>query len=378
MKPPLSTAEVQPDDAALRLARRERVLAEMEAADVDILVVGREANARYVAGAPRLWLAGTRPFGPGAVLVRQTGSVYLMNTWDEGVPDDIPHEHLFGITFNALNFIQALRDVDGAATARTVATDAMNGGAMRMLSQSFPDADLVDGEQLLQRARRTKLPMEIDEIRAAVAVAEHALEAAEAALAPGVTEQQLTGRFMEAMAAQGVTIPSTQDVAWITSRQHPWHRTRRDTPIAPDDLVAFEAGVIRDGYIGEFGRTRVAGEANARAAELFRRRDDLCERLIAACRPGAPLTGLLDAYDAAGVAAPPMPVARGLGLGYDTPVVTHALRQTASAEVFEPGMVLVLAAYVWQAGVGAAYGQEPVVITEGRPELLSSTPIVDR
>ena len=175
MKPPLSTAEVQPDDAALRLARRERVLAEMEAADVDILVVGREANARYVAGAPRLWLAGTRPFGPGAVLVRQTGSVYLMNTWDEGVPDDIPHEHLFGITFNAMNFIQALRDVDGAATARTVATDAMNGGAMRMLSQSFPDADLVDGEQLLQRARRTKLPVEIDEIRAAVAVAEHAL-----------------------------------------------------------------------------------------------------------------------------------------------------------------------------------------------------------
>ena len=183
---------------------------------------------------------------------------------------------------------------------------------------------------------------------------------------------------MEAMAAEGVTIPSTQDVAWITSRQHPWHRTRRDTPIEPDDLVAFEAGVIRDGYIGELGRTRVAGEANARAVDLFGRRDELCERLIDACRPGAPLTGLLDAYDDAGVAAPPMPVARGLGLGYDTPVVTHALRQTAAGEVFEPGMVLALAAYVWQEGVGAAYVQEPVVITEGRPELLSSTPVSDR
>jgi Xaa-Pro dipeptidase len=99
----MTSTEVLPDDAALRLARRERVLAEMEAADVDILVVGREANARYVSGAPRLWLAGTRPFGPGCVLVRGTRAVYLMSTWDEGVPEDIPHEHLYGITFNATN-----------------------------------------------------------------------------------------------------------------------------------------------------------------------------------------------------------------------------------------------------------------------------------
>jgi len=50
--------EIVPDDAALRAARRGRVLAEMERADVDILVIGREANARYVAGVRRLWTAG--------------------------------------------------------------------------------------------------------------------------------------------------------------------------------------------------------------------------------------------------------------------------------------------------------------------------------
>ena len=73
----------------------------MEAADIDILVVGREANARYVSGAPRLWTAGSRAFGPGCVLVRATGAVHLLSTWDEGVPDDIPHEHLYGISFNS-------------------------------------------------------------------------------------------------------------------------------------------------------------------------------------------------------------------------------------------------------------------------------------
>ena len=81
-----------------------------------MLVVGREGNARYVSGAPRLWTAGSRAFGPGCVLVRATGSVHLLSTWDEGIPDDIPHENLYGISFNAMNFVKALQRIEGAAT----------------------------------------------------------------------------------------------------------------------------------------------------------------------------------------------------------------------------------------------------------------------
>src|SRR5580704_13364236 len=114
----MTVTEVRPDDATLRLARRARVLAEMEAAGIDLLVLGREGNARYVSGAPRLWTAGSRAFGPGCVLERATGSVYLLSTWDEGIPDDIPHEHLYGISFNAGNFVKALRKIESAATAR--------------------------------------------------------------------------------------------------------------------------------------------------------------------------------------------------------------------------------------------------------------------
>jgi len=31
-------------------------------------------------------VAGTRPFGPSCVLVRETGAIHLLSTWDEGVP----------------------------------------------------------------------------------------------------------------------------------------------------------------------------------------------------------------------------------------------------------------------------------------------------
>ncbi len=370
----MTTTEIQPDDARLRLRRRERVLQEMEASDVDVLVLGIEANARYVAGVPRLWLAGTRPFGPSCVLVRSTGAVYLLSSWDEGVPEDIPHENLYGITFNRANFVSALRRIDGASDARVVATDAMNPGTARLLPQVFGDANIVSADDLLSRARATKSPEEIEAIKASVGVAERSLQAATDMLGFGVTESRLTGRFMEAMVDQRALIPSTQDVAWVTSREHPWQRSARDLPVAPGDLVAFEGGVILDGYVGELGRTHPAVEGDRAAEALLEHRDDLWRRLIAACRPGAPLSDLLTVYDAADVDPPPMPIARGLGLGYDMPVVSHGLQSTNERQKLEPGMVLAVTAFVWQRGVGAAYGQEPVAITANGVEVLTTKP----
>src|SRR5690349_14758467 len=103
----------------------------MEAAGVDLFVLGREANARYVSGAPRLWTAGSRAFGLGCVLVRD-GSVHLLSTWDEGIPDDIPHDNLYGISFNSQTFLRVLQGIAGADTVRTVATDSMTAAAARL------------------------------------------------------------------------------------------------------------------------------------------------------------------------------------------------------------------------------------------------------
>jgi Xaa-Pro aminopeptidase len=307
--------------------------------------------------------------------LRRTGAVHLLSTWDEGIPEEIPHENLYGITFNALNFVKVLSKIEGAATARRVATDSMSGSSASLLPKAFPVADLVDGEPMLRQIRRVKSSEEIEAIRASVRVAEEALAAATKALVPGVTERQLTAIFMEAMAAAGVTTPSGQDVAWITSREEPWRRTDRDAPVRPGDLVAFEAGVVLGGYSGEVGRTCAVREGGHVDSELAQRTSTLWERLLDACQVGAPLAGLLAAYDAAGEPQPPMPVARGLGLGFDLPLVTRSLPLTAGEQQVETGMVLALTGYVWKQGVGALYVQEPIVVTDAGPVSLASTPL---
>lgn len=365
--------EVLPDDRALRSGRRERALAQMAAHDLDVLVLGRQANVRYVTGAPQLWVAGTRPFGPTCVVVAETGAIHLLSTWDEGVPEDIPHENLYGIAWNPMNTISVLQGIDGAATAKRVGTDALSPGFAQLLPVAFPNAELVDGELAMRAARRIKTAEEVAALRESIRVAENGLAAAVAELRPGVSEKTLAGVLLEAMAAGGVSTPATQDVAWVTSREHPWRRGSDDGRVASGDLVALSAGVLAGGYAGEVGRSWPVGEVDG-AADLYRRWELLWDRLYDACQPAAPAAELLTAYHAAGEPLPPMPVARGLGLGFDPPVVSAHLPATAAEEQLEPGMVLAVTGYVWERGVGAVFGREAVLITADGPEVLTTSP----
>ena len=62
-----------------------------------------------------------------------------------------------------------------------------------------------------------------------------------------------------------------------------------------------------------------------------------------------------------------MPVARGLGLGFDLPLVTHALPRTAAEQRLAEGMVLTLTAHVWQEGVGSVVSHDPVLSPQPGP-----------
>lgn len=371
----MSAIEIEADDRTLRFGRRERALAQMGAFDLDILVLGRQANVRYITGAPQLWVAGTRPFGPICAFVRETGEIHLNSTWDEGIPEEIPHENLYGLAWNPMTLMGVLQNIKGAATARRVGTDALTPTFAKLLPMAFPNAELVDAEQAMRAARRVKTPEEIVALRRALAVAEQGLAKAVADLAPGTTEQILAGALLEAEAAGGVSTPATQDAAWVTSKEHPWRRGESRGGVVRDgDLVALSAGVLADGYVGEVARTLPVGEPTAAARALFRRRDELWDRLIDAVRPGRPASALLDAYQQAGEPLPAMPVAHGLGLGFDPPVVTPHLRATAERELLEEGMVLALTGYVWAQGVGAVFTRDAVHVTADGAEVLSTSP----
>lgn len=363
--------EVLADTKALREVRRERTFAEMDSYGIDVLLLGHEANARYVSGTQRLWTAGTRPYGPGCVVVRETGAVHLVSTWDEGIPDDIPHDNLFGITWNPGNILAWLKGIEGTAQARRIGTDSLTPRFAKLLSKTFPDAELVDAEPAMQEARRIKAPYEIEAIRRAVTLAEEAMAVAVAELRPGVPARHLKAVFMEAMAHRGVTTPATQDVAHVYSNRVP---VEGDV-VTEQDLVVFDVGVVANGYIGEVGRTWPASRlaVDSSVLDLNSRVDRLWELLLSSCRAGASCRELLRAYEIAGEEPPPFPIAWGLGMGFDRPVVVRDLPETVAQERLDPGMVLAIVAHAAN-GSGAILRKEAVLISADGPVVLSPSP----
>ena len=350
----------------------------MEAHDLDILVLGRQANVRYVTGAPQLWIAGTRPFGPVCVVVRASGDIYLNTTDDEGVPEEISHDHLYGLTWNPKTLIDVLKKIDGAETALRVGTDAITPTFAALLPERVPQGraggwraghgarhvaskrarrDRGNGRGHFSHRRKRRTRRRGDPIASRF-----------------TRSRKLAGAVLEAMAAGGVSTPATQDAAWVTSREHPWQRAQPNGTVQDGDLVAFAAGALAGGYVGEVGRTRQIGTITAEARQLHQRSHTLHEKLIAACRPGVSTRELLAAYEKVGEPIPPMPIAHGLGLGFDPPVVSETLSAAGEDDHLDAGMVLAVTGYVWREGVGAVFRQDTVHVTATGAEVVTHSP----
>jgi Xaa-Pro dipeptidase len=249
----------------------DRTVAAMAEQDVDVLLLGRTANVRWVSDADALWLAGTRPWGPACVVVRDPAAVHLVATSDAGMPASIPHDRVFAVTWNPAKLVAWLAQL--AAGARRVGVDGMTPTMDQMLRDVLP-TPWVDADALLRGLRRTPSAEDLDAVRAAASVCRVAFAAMVDGLpdAPGreLQPSHLAGRFLGAMCLQGVTTPAFDPVVR-----------------ALGGAVTLEAGVLRRGWEASIGRSIApgAGDAPDRWTE---RRDEVAASIV----PGRPLAEL--------------------------------------------------------------------------------------
>jgi Xaa-Pro aminopeptidase len=371
------------DFERMRRERRERCLAEMQRRDLDVLILGRDGNSRYVSGARRLWMGGGHGFVPSCVLARETREVFLLSTWDDGIPAEIPLKNLYSLSFNPMVYGQRLKEIAPLAKARRVGVDGISPLFETLIKAAAPNATLVDGDAAMRAARRIKTPDEIGCIRTACAIAEAALNASIGALRPGVRETDLLGAFEERMAAFGVTAPAVEGTFCATPRSSTsssaplLRQIPTDHCINEGDLVAMSSGVLYAAYEGSVGRTwpcmGMGSDLKPVQRALFQRWRRLWESLQEQLRAGNNGAALCKAYLDAGEALPPFPIANGVGIGWEPPVVGTTLgAESDSRFTFEPGMVLSVQGYVWERGIGGYLGRETVAITAQGPELLTT------
>jgi Xaa-Pro aminopeptidase len=252
-----------------------------------------------------------------------------------------------------------------------VGTDGLTPMFSGLLSQLVTTGELVDAAPVLQTARRIKTPDEITCLDVAAAIAEAALGAAEGALAPGVTERDLLGVYYERVAGLGAPIAPSESVCFATpaSGSVTFRYLPSERPVREGELVVLAPGALYAGYEAGLARTRVAGSAPAPgAARLATRCVRGLDALLAACRPGNTGTDLYRAWESAGNRPSAVPLAYGLGLGAEPPLI--GLGRGADA-VLEEGMVLSVQSWVTEEGVGGCLERDTVRIEEMGSTILT-------
>lgn len=360
------------DFARLRAERRRRVISAMEQAEIDALVLGRPSNIAYASGARQLWTSGARPFGPACIVVRETGKVHLLSTWDEGVPEEVGHDELFGLSWNPSIISSNVKAIPGLAGARAVASDGYSPGAADLIAAVTQAATLVDANPLLDSARVPRTPDEIACVAVAASIAERAMTAMIDALSPGISERQMLGVYLAAIAAAGCQISPSEGVVCASPRLGAarLRRIATDRPVGAGELVVLNPGGSYAGYTASIGRTWPSGGGSPTRGqeEVARRATAALTALLSVCRPGATGDDLVAAWDATGELEPPEPLAFGTGLGVEGPMIGHRVGRDA---VLSAGQILTVQAWVASEGSGGALDQETVLVGPDGPVAIT-------
>lgn len=257
----------------------------------------------------------------------------------------------------------------------------------RKLEAATPGVEWVEDDQLVERVRRTKSPLELDCYREAGEIATVGLNALFEALLVGKTEAEAAAAAASEVVRRGGAyhmIPISHGDSIETFCRNPLTGYSLDAPVSGDMVRGWVYGPIWQGYWLDPGRTSVCQphSATVEQRELVEATAGIVNAIIdmikpgvsmmEACRLGDRLTE--EAGGAKDQAGEMWPIyGHGIGHFWQFPWIGTDLLE--GDEVFEENSVLGIEAFLAHDGVGSAGFEQNLIVTADGTELLTKTPM---
>ena len=242
--------------------------------------------------------------------------------------------------------------------------------------------NVLDCMQDTLHCRRIKTPEEIACLAQSMAGCEAAVAEVEAAIKPGMRENDLFATLYGEVIRQGGEFIETR-LLNSGPRTNPWFNEASDRVIRPGELVALDTDTIGcHGYYSDFSRTFHVGPGRPTGYQqsLYQMAYDQVHHNMAILKPG--MSYLEIAEQAWKIPERFLDrrypsIIHGVGMHGETPLVAHHMdfEKFSTNGILEPGMVVSVESYIGE--VGAADGvklEEEVLITETGIEKISRYP----
>jgi Xaa-Pro dipeptidase len=380
---------------AYRLARLRRMLAEE---DLAAILVMDPVNLRYATGSRNMqvWTmhnacryAFVATQGP-VVLFDLPSSMHLSNgleTIDERRPS---------LAWDYMAVGPRAVEMAGRWAREVADLVHAHGGGNRRLALDRADLlpvaalaragiEALDGKAAMERARAIKSAEEIRAFVASLRTTEAAICDVRTALTPGMSEQESLSILIAGSIKRGGEYPETR-LLTAGPRTNPWFQETSDRPMQAGELMSFDTDMIGPGgFYTDLSRSFLVGEG--RPSDSQRHLYDLARRQLAhnidLLRPGASFIELSEKSFQLPARFLPnryADIAHGCGLGVEYPLIWYAedAEWGAYDGRLEAGMIVCVESYIGE--VGGPEGvklEEPVLIAETGPRVLSSYPLED-
>jgi Xaa-Pro aminopeptidase len=375
----------------MRAERHAKLQDQLAAQGLDGLLLLGTSAVTYAtgAGAPACDSGRAALLRMVAVVVAEAEHPWLFTPWPEGVPSELPADHVGPAA--------APDTDDGAAALVATLADLFPVGA-RLACDEVPHplaavlgragVSLVPAAGVLGPAKLCKTPDELACIRQAQHVNEQAMLDVYPLLRPGVTQTDLSAAFLRRIVELGAEqngidpiwqpMPlSLADGPWTVHGDLAFPTPSAPRPLAEGEVIWVDTGVHVGGYASDFGRTWIVGDdpqPTSRQQEQFARWQAVVEAVLAACKPGVTALELGQAAIAADAEASGgrrpwiehFYLAHGVGTdSAEMPMIGTDLGDAFDETlVMAPGMVLVLEPVIWDDGAAGYRSEDIVAVTD--------------
>jgi Xaa-Pro aminopeptidase len=252
---------------------------------------------------------------------------------------------------------------------------------LQVLERRLPDARLVDAYLLVNWVRTVKSPAEIEVMRQAARIVEHAMRVAVDAVEVGRRQCDAAARIsaaqIEGTPAFGGDSPANPPSILSGENSATPHAAWSDAGFQPDTATCLELSGCRHRYHAAMARTVYLGRPERKMLDVARATAEGLEAALAAVRPGVPCEDV-DAVWRATIARygleKPSRIGYSIGLNYPPNWADHtASLRPGDRTVLQPNMTFHLMLGMWLEGWGFEMS-ETFRVTETGAESLTRFP----